>query len=63
MPSIANAVEARTMRRVTLRIEPWESEAVQERLGSLNRVELDDVDLLSLPAFFGEPVTQGAKAP
>lgn len=48
--------------RVTLRIEPWESEAVQERLGSLNRVELDDVDLLSLPAFFGEPVTQGAKA-
>jgi len=41
--------------RVRLRLEPWDSDAVQRRVGSLNRAELDDLDLLALPAFFGEP--------
>jgi alginate O-acetyltransferase complex protein AlgJ len=41
--------------RVRLRLEPWDAEAVQRRVGSLNRVELDDLDMLALPAFFGEP--------
>jgi alginate O-acetyltransferase complex protein AlgJ len=43
--------------RVALRIEPWDGEDVQQRVGSLNRVELDDLELLELPAFFGEPAT------
>ena len=42
--------------RIALRLEPWEDEAVQKRVGSLNRVELDDLELLALPTFFGEPV-------
>jgi hypothetical protein len=42
--------------RVALRVEPFASEAAQERAGSLNRIELDDLDLLALPAFLGEPV-------
>ena len=41
--------------RVRLRLEPWDADAVQRRVGSLNRAELDDLDLLALPAFFGEP--------
>jgi len=45
--------------RVALRVEPFESEGVQERVGSLNRVELDDLDLLALPAFFGELLPPG----
>jgi hypothetical protein len=35
---------------------------VQRRVGSLNRVELEDLELLALPAFFGEPVAaEGAE--
>lgn len=41
--------------RVRLRLESWDADAVQRRVGSLNRAELDDLDLLALPAFFGEP--------
>lgn len=48
---------------VALRIEPFESEAVQERVGSLNRVELDDLGLLALPAYFGELLPAGGSQP
>jgi SGNH hydrolase-like domain, acetyltransferase AlgX len=41
--------------RVRLRLAPFDADPVQRRVGSLNRVELDDLDLLALPAFFGEP--------
>jgi hypothetical protein len=44
---------------VVLRIEPFESEAAQARAGSLNRVELDDLELLALPAFLGTPEPEG----
>jgi len=49
--------------RIALRVEPFESEAVQERVGSLNRVELEDLDLLALPAFFGEVLAPGGSPP
>jgi alginate O-acetyltransferase complex protein AlgJ len=49
--------------RVTLRIEPWEGEDVQRRVGSLNRVELDDLELLEVPTFFGEPVAAKGNLP
>ena len=39
--------------RIALRVEPFESEAAQQRAGSLNRIELDDLELLALPAFLG----------
>ena len=42
--------------RIALRLEPWDDEGVQRRVGSLNRVELDDLTLLALPTYFGEPV-------
>jgi alginate O-acetyltransferase complex protein AlgJ len=48
---------------VELRVLPLESEAVQERVGSLNRVELDDLELLALPAFFGELLAPGGDPP
>jgi alginate O-acetyltransferase complex protein AlgJ len=44
--------------RVELRVEPFASEAVQQRAGSLNRIELDDLELLALPAFLGTPDAQ-----
>lgn len=48
--------------RVAFRVEPFESEAARARAGSLNRVELDDLDLLGLPAFLGEPIApEGAR--
>jgi hypothetical protein len=47
--------------RVAFRLVPFDDEAVQARLGSLNRVELDDLELLALPAFFGEPLASGGK--
>jgi len=47
--------------RVSLRLEAWDDEDVQRRVGSLNRVELDDLELLALPAFFGEPVAAGGE--
>ncbi len=40
--------------RVAFRLDPFDDEAVQARVGSLNRVELDDLALLALPAYFGE---------
>jgi alginate O-acetyltransferase complex protein AlgJ len=49
--------------RVELRVEPFESETAQARAGSLNRVELDDLGLLALPAFLGEPAPAGGAAP
>jgi len=50
--------------RVRLRLAPWDDEAVQRRVGSLNRVELEDLELLALPAFFGEPAgAEGEGAP
>jgi alginate O-acetyltransferase complex protein AlgJ len=45
--------------RVELRLEPFDDEAVQARVGSLNRVELEDLELLALPAFFGESPAPG----
>jgi hypothetical protein len=42
--------------RVELRVEPFAGEAAQIRAGSLNRIELDDLELLALPAFLGAPV-------
>lgn len=48
--------------RVRLRLAPFDADAVQRRVGSLNRVELDDLDLLALPAFFGEPAPPPAAA-
>ena len=41
---------------IALRVESFASEAAQARAGSLNRVELDDLDLLALPAFLGTPL-------
>jgi hypothetical protein len=41
--------------RIALRVEPFASETVQQRAGSLNRIELDDLELLALPAFLGTP--------
>jgi hypothetical protein len=47
---------------IVLRIEPFESEGAQARAGSVNRMELDDVDLLALPAFLGAPAeTEGGR--
>jgi alginate O-acetyltransferase complex protein AlgJ len=41
--------------QVTLRVRPWEEPEVQQRYGTYNRKELDDPELLALPAFWGEP--------
>jgi alginate O-acetyltransferase complex protein AlgJ len=49
------AARLATGSRVELLVEPFESDAAQARAGSLNRVELDDLELLALPAFLGEP--------
>jgi alginate O-acetyltransferase complex protein AlgJ len=53
-----DAARLATGARVELRLEPWDDDAVQRRVGSLNRVELEDLDLLALPTFFGEPVAE-----
>ena len=49
--------------RISLRAEPFEDEAVQARVGSRNRIELGDLDLLALPAFFGELEPTAGDAP
>jgi alginate O-acetyltransferase complex protein AlgJ len=48
--------------RVRLRLAPFDGERVQQRVGSLNRVELDDLELLALPAYFGEPAEPAPEA-
>jgi hypothetical protein len=42
--------------RLTLEVQPWEDVAVQQRHATTSRGELDDLELLALPAYFGEPV-------
>lgn len=49
--------------RVSLRLEPWDDEDVQRRVGSLNRAELEDFDLLALPAYFAELLAPGGSPP
>jgi alginate O-acetyltransferase complex protein AlgJ len=49
--------------RIALRVEPFASEAVQQAAGSLNRIELDDLELLALPAFLGTPAAQEGDEP
>jgi alginate O-acetyltransferase complex protein AlgJ len=46
----------RAGQEVVLDVVPWETEQVQDELGSLSRVELEDPDALFLPAFWGAPV-------
>jgi len=41
--------------RLTLDVQPWEEEEVQRRHATTSRGELDDMELLVLPAYFGEP--------
>ena len=48
---------------IALRVEPFESEAAQQRAGSLNRIELDDLELLALPAFLGTPEAKEGDRP
>jgi alginate O-acetyltransferase complex protein AlgJ len=45
----------RVGQQVTLRVQSWEEREVQKRYGAYNRKELDDSELLMLPAFFAEP--------
>jgi hypothetical protein len=45
----------RVGQQVTLRLRSWEDPEVQERYGTHNRKELDDPELLMLPAFWAEP--------
>jgi alginate O-acetyltransferase complex protein AlgJ len=45
----------RVGQRVTLHVTPWEDREVQQRYGTYNRKELDDPELLMLPAFWAEP--------
>jgi hypothetical protein len=45
----------RVGQRIALRVRSWEEPEVQERYGAYNRKELDDPELLWLPAFWGEP--------
>jgi alginate O-acetyltransferase complex protein AlgJ len=49
--------------QLVLRVRPWDDEAVQGSVASLNRAELDDLDLLALPAYFGEPSPEGGSRP
>lgn len=44
----------RVGQQVTLRVRSWEDPEVQERYGTHNRKELDDPELLMLPAFWAE---------
>jgi len=44
----------RVGQHVTLRVRPWEEDEVQKRYGTYNRKELDDPELLMLPAFWAE---------
>ncbi len=39
---------------ITVRLEPWDDPSVQTRVGSFSRSELEDLSLLSRPAFFGK---------
>ncbi len=45
----------RVGQQITLRVRSWEEPEVQERYGAHNRKELDDPDLLWVPAFWAEP--------
>ena len=45
----------RVGQQITLRVRPWEEPEVQKRYGTYNRKELDDPELLMLPAFWAEP--------
>jgi alginate O-acetyltransferase complex protein AlgJ len=49
------AAAYRTGTQITLRVRPWEEPEVQKRYGTYNRKELDDPELLMLPAFWAEP--------
>ena len=40
--------------RLTFDVSPWEDAQAQSRLETVSRGELDDLDLLALPAYFGE---------
>ena len=40
--------------QITLRVRPWEEREVQQRYGTYNRKELDDPELLLIPAYWGE---------
>ena len=41
-------------KRLTLDVRPWDDEDVQRRLATTSRGELEDLDLLALPAYYGE---------
>jgi len=45
----------RVGQQITLRVRSWEEPEVQSRYGTHNRKELDDPELLLLPAFWAEP--------
>jgi alginate O-acetyltransferase complex protein AlgJ len=45
----------RVGQQISLRVRSWEEPEVQERYGTHNRKELDDPELLMLPAFWAEP--------
>jgi alginate O-acetyltransferase complex protein AlgJ len=45
----------RVGQQITLRVRSWEEREVQKRYGTYNRKELDDPELLMLPAFWAEP--------
>lgn len=45
----------RVGQEITLRVRSWEDPEAQERYASHNRKELDDPELLALPAFWAEP--------
>ena len=41
--------------RLTLDVQPWDDDEIQRRLATTSRGELEDLDLLVLPTYFGEP--------
>jgi alginate O-acetyltransferase complex protein AlgJ len=45
----------RVGQQIALRVRPWEEREVQRRYGTYNRKELDDPELLLIPAYWGEP--------
>ena len=53
--ALPRAAGYRVGQEITLRVRSWEEPEVQERYGTHNRKELDDPELLALPAFWAEP--------